>query len=97
MTRSAPVLTFRQPVMTPVPLFGIAPYAADPTPLSTAAAATALAAYFCFLESNTGFSYSVQYDNCSLDCLRESDRYLATTTRSDGVSCGGRGGASNCP
>jgi hypothetical protein len=56
MTRSAPVLVVRQPVMTPVPLFGMAPYAADPTPISTAAAATVMAAYLCFLESNTGFS-----------------------------------------
>src|SRR5690349_7285322 len=56
MTRSAPVEVLRHPVMTPVPLAGTAAYAADPTPTSTVAAATEMAANLCFFDWNTEVS-----------------------------------------
>src|SRR4051812_2607362 len=56
MTRSAPVLVVRQPVITPVPESGTAPYAVAPTPTRTAAAVAPMAAIFCFLDWNTKLS-----------------------------------------
>src|SRR3954470_15164956 len=56
MTRSAPVAVVRQPVITPVPESGTAPYAVAPTPMRTAAAVAPMAAIFCFLDWNTKLS-----------------------------------------
>src|SRR5207248_704355 len=86
MTRRAPVLVLRQPVMTPVPLFGMAPYAAAPTPTSTATAMVETAANLCFFDWNNGaplFLYPA---------IQLIDLEVATTL-SIGLSRGGRGGA----
>jgi hypothetical protein len=49
MTRSAPELALRHPVMTPVLLWGTAALAADPIPTRTVRAVAVIAANLCLL------------------------------------------------
>src|SRR2546430_17309067 len=85
MTRRAPVLVLRQPVMTPVPLLGMAPYAAAPTPISTATAMAETAANLCFFDWNNEALLFL------CPAIHSIHREVATTL-SIGLSRGGRGG-----